>query len=199
MVIQIHLLTKKDIRKEYLEKRLNLPDDVIATLNRELLNQCQLLDYSAFRMAHIFLPITEKKEADTYALVHWAREAYPKLQWALSRSDMRNATMEHFLWKPETVLVRNAYGIPEPAGGIPLLSSEMDLVFVPMLAFDRNGQRVGYGKGMYDRFLKECLPTVTTIGLSLFGPVDAIADVNANDVPLQMVITPQTIYDFKKS
>lgn len=193
------MLTKKDIRKQYLEKRLNLPDDVIATLNRELLDQCRQLDLSAFRMAHIFLPITEKKEADTFALVHWAREAYPQLRWALSRSDMRNATMEHFLWTPETVLVRNAYGIPEPVSGIPLLSSEMDLVFVPMLAFDKKGQRVGYGKGMYDRFLKECLPTVTTIGLSLFGPVEAIADVNENDVPLHMVVTPQTIYDFKKS
>ena len=193
------MLTKKDIRKEYLEKRLNLPDDVIATLNRELIDQCRQLDYSAFRMAHIFLPITEKKEADTHSLVDWAREVYPALQWALSRSDVRNATMEHFLWKPETVLVRNSYGIPEPAAGLPLMPQEMDLIFVPMLAFDKRGHRVGYGKGMYDRFLKECLPTATTIGLSLFGPVDAIADVNENDVPLHMVVTPQTIYDFKKS
>lgn len=193
------MLTKKDIRKEYLEKRLNLPDNVIATLNRELLDQCRRLDYSAFRMAHIFLPITEKKEADTHALVDWARETYPALQWALSKSDMRSAEMEHFLWKPDTVLVRNAYGIPEPDGGLPLMPAEMDLVFVPMLAFDKKGHRVGYGKGMYDRFLKQCLPTVTTIGLSLFEPVDAIADVNENDVPLHMVVTPQTIYDFKKS
>lgn len=193
------MVTKKDIRKEYLEKRLNLPDDVIATLNRELLDQCRRLDYSAFRMAHIFLPITEKKEADTHALVDWARKTYPALQWAVSRSDMRNASMEHFLWEPDTVLVRNAYGIPEPTGGISLLPQEMDLVFVPMLAFDKRGQRVGYGKGMYDRFLKECSPTVTTIGLSLFEPVEAIADVDEKDVPLHMVVTPQTIYDFKKS
>jgi len=193
------LLTKKDIRKEYLEKRLNLPDDVIATLNRALLNQCRQLDYSTFRMAHIFLPITEKKEADTHALVDWAREAHPALQWVISRSDMRHATMEHFLWKPDTVLVKNTYGIPEPAGGQTIQPAELDLVFVPMLAFDKNGQRVGYGKGMYDRFLKQCQPTVTTIGLSLFEPVDAIADADEHDVPLHMVVTPQTIYYFKKS
>ncbi|QHS58994.1 5-formyltetrahydrofolate cyclo-ligase [Chitinophaga agri] len=193
------MLTKKDIRKEYLEKRLNLPDDVIATLNRELLEQCKRLDYSAFRMAHIFLPITEKKEADTHALVDWARDAYPALQWVLSRSDMRNASMEHFLWQPDTVLVKNAYGIPEPAGGITLSPAEMDLVFVPMLAFDKKGQRVGYGKGMYDRFLQQCSPAVTTIGLSLFAPVEEIADAGAYDVPLDMVVTPQTIYYFKKS
>lgn len=193
------MLTKKDIRKEYLEKRLNLPDDVIATLNRDLLDQCRQLDFSAFRMAHIFLPITDKKEADTHALVEWARTAYPALQWALSRSDMKTREMDHFLWTPDTVLVKNAYGIPEPAGGLPLMPAEMDLVFVPMLAFDKKGHRVGYGKGMYDRFLKQCRPAVTTIGLSLFEPVNAIADVNENDVPLQIVVTPQTIYDFKKS
>jgi 5-formyltetrahydrofolate cyclo-ligase len=192
------LLTKKDIRKEYLEKRLNLPDDVIATLNRELLDQCRRLDYSAFKMAHIFLPITEKREVDTHALVNWAREVYPSLEWVLSRSDMRHASMEHFLWKRDTVLVKNAYGIPEPAGGTMVQPADMDLVFVPMLAFDMQGQRVGYGKGMYDRFLKQCSPTVTTVGLSLFEPVTAITDMGENDVPLHLVVTPQTIYDFKK-
>ncbi|MVT08063.1 5-formyltetrahydrofolate cyclo-ligase [Chitinophaga tropicalis] len=193
------MLTKKDIRKEYLEKRLNLPDNVITTLNRQLLEQCRQLDYSTFRLAHIFLPITEKKEADTHALVNWARTAYPSLQWALSRSDMHNGDMEHYLWEPNTVLMKNGYGIPEPAGGKQVMPAEMDLVFVPLLAFDLQGHRVGYGKGMYDRFLKQCRPGVTTIGLSLFDPVTAIEDTGHLDVPLRIAITPHSIYYFKKS
>jgi 5-formyltetrahydrofolate cyclo-ligase len=193
------LLTKKDIRKEYLEKRLNLSDDTLALLNRQLLEQCRLLDYSTFSLAHIFLPISDKKEADTYALAKWARTAYPSIQWVLSRSDMRSAEMEHFLWTPQTILVKNAYGIPEPAGGTKVATADINLVFVPLLAFDTTGHRVGYGKGMYDRFLQQCSPDVTTIGLSLFGPVEAITDMNGKDVPLDMVVTPQTIYYFKKS
>jgi 5-formyltetrahydrofolate cyclo-ligase len=51
---------------------------------------------------------------------------------------------------------------------------------------------------MYDRFLKECRPDATTIGLSLFDPVDSITDTDTLDVPLDMVITPGLIYQFKK-
>lgn len=193
------MLTKKDIRKEYLEKRLNLPDDAITLLNRQLLEQCRQLDYSTFRLAHIFLPIAEKKEADTHALVNWARKAYPALKWTLSRSDMHNSEMEHFLWEADTELVKNRYGIPEPVGGKMVQPADMDLVFVPLLAFDLQGQRVGYGKGMYDRFLKQCPPDVTTIGLSLFDPVIAIEDTSHLDVPLRIAVTPHSIYYFKKS
>jgi 5-formyltetrahydrofolate cyclo-ligase len=193
------MFTKKDIRKLYLEKRLNLPAETMAVLNGQLLAQCCAIDYSPYQMGHIFLPISGKREADTFAFVAWARQAYPGLQWAISRSDLKTAAMEHFLWEPDAVLVKNAYGIPEPMGGIPVLPAEIDLVFVPLLAFDQAGHRVGYGKGMYDRFLQQCRPDAMRIGLSLFEPVDAITDTDAWDVPLNKVITPEAIYQFKLS
>lgn len=193
------MLTKKDIRKEYLEKRLNLPDDVTTTLNRQLLAQSRQLDYSPYRLAHIFLPITEKKEVDTHALADWARIVYPSLQWVLSKSDMKTGLMQHFLWEEDTVLVKNRFGIPEPENGALVSPTDIDLVFVPMLAFDKTGHRVGYGKGMYDRFLSDCRPDTTTIGLSLFEPVDKITDTDTLDVPLHIVVTPEVIYHFQKS
>jgi 5-formyltetrahydrofolate cyclo-ligase len=193
------LLTKKDIRKEYLEKRLNLPDEVTTTLNRQLLAQSRQLDYSPYRLAHIFLPITEKKEVDTHALVDWARIVYPSLQWVLSKSDMKTGLMQHFLWEEDTVLVKNRYGIPEPENGALVSPTDIDLVFVPMLAFDKTGHRVGYGKGMYDRFLADCQPQTRTIGLSLFDPVEKITDTDTLDVPLHIVVTPEVIYHFQKS
>ncbi|SFE91963.1 5-formyltetrahydrofolate cyclo-ligase [Chitinophaga sp. CF118] len=193
------MLTKKDIRKEYLEKRLNLPDAVTTTLNGQLLEQFRQLDYSSLRLAHIFLPITEKKEVNTHALVHWAREAWPALKWVLPKSDLKTGQMQHFLWEPQTILEKNKYGIPEPENGTLVEPSAIDLVFVPLLAFDKTGHRVGYGKGMYDRFLSECRPDAITIGLSLFDPVDKITDTDALDVPLKMVITPDAIYHFSKS
>jgi 5-formyltetrahydrofolate cyclo-ligase len=193
------LLTKKDIRKQYLEKRLNLPDDVSAILNRQLLEQCRQLDYSQYTQAHIFLPITNKKEVNTPAIVNWARTAWPNLRWVLSKSDMKTGLMTHFQWEDNTILVKNQYGIPEPENGLHIPPEAIDLVFVPLLAFDKSGQRVGYGKGMYDRFLKGCRPDTTTIGLSLFDPVDAISDTDAFDVPLDKVVTPTGIYHFSKS
>ncbi|MNY75556.1 5-formyltetrahydrofolate cyclo-ligase family protein [compost metagenome] len=63
-----------------------------------------------------------------------------------------------------------------------------------MLAFDRNGYRVGYGKGFYDRFLQKI--NTRKIGLSMFEPVDCITDVNEHDVKMDLCITPDRIYFF---
>jgi 5-formyltetrahydrofolate cyclo-ligase len=107
--------------------------------------------------------------------------------------------MQHFLWEPQTTLIKNKYGIPEPENGMLISPADIDLVFVPLLAFDKTGQRVGYGKGMYDRFLSECRPETITIGLSMFEPVEKITDTDSLDVPLHKVITPATVYHFQKS
>lgn len=191
------MTTKKDIRKHFLEQRLNMDDDTASALNEHLLANCRQLDYSRHHIAHVFLPISEKKEVDTWPLVKWLREQYPQLEWVLSRSDMKTGDMTHLLWKTNTILVKNKFGIPEPVEGIEVQPERIDLVFVPLLAFDLEGQRVGYGKGMYDRFLQQCAPGVRTIGLSLFEPVPKINDVDAWDVPLQTVVTPERIYQFK--
>jgi len=193
------LLTKKDIRREFLEKRLNTPTEHITTLNAQLLAQCRLLDFSPYKLAHIFLPIREKKEVDTLALVNQTRATFPDLQWVISRSNMADSTMLHYLWDQNTVLEKNNYGIPEPTGGTLIAPADLDIVFVPLLAFDTAGHRVGYGKGMYDRFLEQCRPGIITIGLSLFEPITGIADIGPWDVPLSIVVTPGTIYHFTKS
>ncbi|MBS0031931.1 5-formyltetrahydrofolate cyclo-ligase [Chitinophaga sp. 22321] len=191
------MTTKKDIRKHFLEKRLNLDDATSLTLNERLLANCRQLDYGRFRLAHIFLPISEKKEVDTWPLVKWMREQQPQIAWVLSRSDMKTGEMTHHLWKTNTILVKNKFGIPEPDQGEIVQPEDIDLVFVPLLAFDRDGQRIGYGKGMYDRFLQQCSPQVRTIGLSLFEPVQKIEDTDPWDIPLQTVVTPDHIYQFK--
>jgi 5-formyltetrahydrofolate cyclo-ligase len=192
------LYTKTNIRKQFLERRLNLPEEEAEDLNRRLLHNCRQLDLSGMHWVHTFLPIAEKKEVNTWPIVEWLKEAYPSLQLVLARALLSTGEMEHFLWERHTVLIKSKYGIPEPAGGTLIAPEALDLVFVPLLAFDKTGQRIGYGKGMYDRFLKECRLGVRTIGLSLFEPVDVITDTDPHDVPLQTVVTPDTIYHFSK-
>ncbi len=85
--------------------------------------------------------------------------------------------MQHFVWDEDTTLIENALGIPEPDNGVQVLPGQIDVVFVPLLAFDSAGHRVGYGKGMYDGFLRKCKPDVLAIGLSMFQPLpERIAD-----------------------
>jgi 5-formyltetrahydrofolate cyclo-ligase len=70
-------------------------------------------------------------------------------------------------------------------------------VLVPLLIFDRQGHRVGYGKGFYDRFLRRCGPETRRIGISLFDGIDKISDVHSSDETLHQCITPEAIITFK--
>jgi 5-formyltetrahydrofolate cyclo-ligase len=72
---------------------------------------------------------------------------------------------------------------------------QIDLVLVPMLAFDKSGNRIGYGKGFYDRFLGKCLPDTQKIGLSYFDPVDKI-EVESTDIAMNAVVTPESVWEF---
>ena len=89
------------------------------------------------------------------------------------------------------------WGIPEPVGGTIVKPTDFDIVLIPLLAFDKNGQRVGYGKGFYDRYLLNCRPDCLKIGISLFDPVDLIEEVESHDIPLDIAICPAKLYDFR--
>lgn len=144
---------------------------------------------------HLFLPIEKQHEIDTSFLLTVLQGKDKEV--IISRSDFSNGSMKHFLLTDSTVMKTNSYGIPEPQSGIEIAPTAIEVVFVPLLAYDHLGNRVGYGKGFYDRFLKECHPETLKIGLSFFPPEEKINDVNQDDIPLDMCITPQRIYDFR--
>ncbi|RAJ06842.1 5-formyltetrahydrofolate cyclo-ligase [Chitinophaga skermanii] len=191
-------LTKKDIRKTYIEQRKSLTDDEWAMLNMELLVQCSNFDWSNIEFLHIFLPILAKKEVDTFLVAIWIREHYPHIKLVTSQSNFETNEMRHILWHDECPLEENAYGIPEPTAGEEVNPLSLDMVLVPMVAFDLQGHRVGYGKGMYDKFLAQCKPGAKKVGLALFPPVsNHISDIHDGDMALDAVITPAEIYYFK--
>ena len=87
------------------------------------------------------------------------------------------------------------YGIPEPEDGIEVPVTSIDVVFVPLLVFDQKGNRIGYGKGFYDRFLQQCKAGTIFIGLSFFEVEEEIPN-DAFDVALHYCVTPQKIHTF---
>lgn len=90
----------------------------------------------------------------------------------------------------------NMFGIVEPDGNEVVEPEDIDMIIIPMLAFDRMGNRVGYGKGFYDRFLHRCKADCLKVGLSYFEPVEEISDVHAGDVRLDLCITPERVYQW---
>jgi 5-formyltetrahydrofolate cyclo-ligase len=118
------------------------------------------------------------------------------LQVAFPKIVPETNEMIAFLTNDDTAFVENQYGIAEPVDAEELEATEIDIMFVPLLAFDEKGYRVGYGKGYYDRYLQKCREDVITIGFSYFDAVDNIEDTDQFDVPLNYCITPGKLYEF---
>ncbi len=108
----------------------------------------------------------------------------------------QTGTMSCVVVNDFTQFATNKYGIAEPVDGLDMFADEIDLVLVPLLAFDKRGHRVGYGKGYYDRFLKTCRKDTVKIGFSYFDPVDKITDTDSRDIRLNHCITPHAVYTF---
>jgi 5-formyltetrahydrofolate cyclo-ligase len=181
---------KQEIRQLYIAKRNALSEAEYDDLNHALLQQFQTLDLQGVTCIHLFLPIYKRKEPDTFLIRDWLRTKHPHIKRVFPKADFADNTMQHFADDADLQLATNAFGIPEPLTGNTVNPTEIDLVLMPLLAFDRRGYRVGYGKGFYDRFLAQCRPDAQLVGLSFFEPVEEIDDVNDFDRPMRMCITP---------
>ncbi len=96
--------------------------------------------------------------------------------------------MHHFHYTEQTMLEINSIGIPEPTAAKPADLSKVDLVLMPLLAADRNMNRIGYGGGFYDRLLKHT--DAKKVGLSLAPFCDQIQWVDPWDAPMDHVLIP---------
>src|SRR5690606_33484872 len=97
---------------------------------------------------------------------------------------------------PEVEWAKGKFNFPAPKEFHLVDSKEIDVVFLPMLICDKAGNRVGYGGGFYDRFLKGCRQDAIKIGLNFFSPIDEISDVFESDVPLDYCVTGDEIVSF---
>lgn len=185
---------KKELRLKYKALRAELSHEDIEERSLAIANQVVRMDIWDKLYYHTFLPISELKEVDTEFLLQVLAGRDKEI--VVSKSDFETRKMTHFLLTDNTRFQKNEYNIPEPVDGIEVPAYKIDVVFVPLLAFDKKGHRVGYGKGFYDLFLSGCKKDVLKIGLSFFEAEEEITDVFENDVRLDFCVTPNTIYKF---
>lgn len=189
------MVTKQTLRSVYLEKRKLLAHQEYGARNEKLC--AQLISTFADRLTgrvHIFLPIESQREVDTWPVIRWLWER--QIPVVTSRTLIKENRLQHLPLTPHTELKQSKWGIWEPTGGENIDPQSIDVVLVPLIAFDRAGQRIGYGKGFYDKFLAECRPDVVKIGLSLAPPLDQIEYTEHFDIPLDACITPLRVYTF---
>lgn len=189
-------MTKKELRNIYKHKRTLLGEAETDKMQDLVMIQFQQLPLPFLHYMHTYLPMDIQKEVDTYPVMEFLKFSNPGLNIVVPKTDPEDNSMTHYLYDEHTVLVKNRYHIMEPAGGNQVASSNIDLVLVPLLAFDERGNRVGYGKGFYDRFLAQCRKDVIKVGLSFFEAEPLIEDTDEFDIPLTYCVTPQKVYEF---
>jgi|SRR5690554_1241025 len=188
------MIDKPTLRKKYRTLRESLSEDAIDEMSLQIANQALKLGVWNKTYYHLFLSIKNKKEIDTRYLMHILQGKDKSI--VVSRVDFSSNEMKHFLLQENTALKISKYGIPEPVSGIEISPETLDVVFVPLLAFDQTGNRIGYGKGFYDRFLHKCNSDAVFIGVSFFEPEVEIPH-EPTDIPLHYCITPEKTFDFR--
>jgi 5-formyltetrahydrofolate cyclo-ligase len=189
-------MLKKDLRLKYSRLRKDLTAQSLLNSSLTIANKILELPIWGGEFYHIFLAIAEKKEIDTSFLLSVLHGKDKNI--VLPKVSSANE-LKHYLLTDTTKLVASKWGIPEPIAGIEILEEKIDVVFVPLLAFDQKGNRLGYGKGYYDNFLGKCKTSVIKVGLSLFEAEEEISDINENDIPLDYCVTPNRTYSFSNT
>ena len=189
-------MTKNQLRTIYKEKRKEISSKDIEKFNDLILINFQKINLHFIKCIHTYLSSLKLREPDTSKMIQYLQFKNPGLKVVVPKIDIHSGKMHHFHFDETAELINNAYGIDEPDSGNKVAEQEIDLALVPLLAFDRNGFRVGYGKGYYDKFLSKCRKDTIKIGLSFFEPVDEIEDINQFDISLNYCITPQQLFIF---
>tara|TARA_Y100000815_G_scaffold262398_1_gene275693 strand:- start:508 stop:1071 length:564 start_codon:yes stop_codon:yes gene_type:complete len=187
-------LKKPDLRQKYKALRQALSNDQIEDFSLAIANQLLKLDIWNYSFYHLFLTIEEQKEVNTEYILNILAGKDKNI--VISKSNFRDYSMTHYLLTDGTKIIKSDYNIPEPVDGIEIKSSQLDVVFIPLLTFDKEGHRIGYGKGFYDRFLANCQPETLKIGLSFFEVEEGIFETSDNDVKLDYCVTPNQALHF---
>jgi 5-formyltetrahydrofolate cyclo-ligase len=189
-------MIKTDLRTAYLEKRKMLNEGTLAQLNLQLYNLFfTSVDLSFAKVLHTYLPLSKNNEPDTWMIIDRVRREFPQIRISIPRVK-DNGELENLYFEGLHQLHTTSWGIQEPKLGVITPTEKIDVVIVPLVAFDSTGHRVGYGKGFYDKFLMNCRIDCIKVGLSFFPPVDRITDVHDGDMKLTACIEPSFAHYF---
>lgn len=187
-------MKKTDIRSKYKLMRASLSLNDRVGCIEEIDKKFKTLFLKDIKLVHHYLAVSEQFEISIDGAIRHLRSIFPGITQAvpvMKKDDMIAVKYE------DRMQVRiNEWGIREPIEEFIISEIEVDCILTPLLAFDKHGNRVGYGKGCYDRFLAKCRSDAIKIGFSFFPPLERIEDTDNFDIPLNYCITPEHIYEF---
>lgn len=186
--------TKSELRNNYRAKRKRFSPEERSALSLSIAKQVihYLEDHSHIRHIHIFLPIAKLNEINTYPLIEELLQK--NLTLYTSATDFSTQEMATIKLLAPLDTMEDEFGIPVPISREEADVDNIQMVLIPLLAYDLEGNRLGYGMGFYDRFL-ESLPPVVKAGVSFFPPEKAIPS-EIHDIKLDICFTASEVYLF---
>lgn len=172
-----------------------------AKIQRATLDEAQISDYSRRIRDNLIPLLGERDPVLVYASKYPEVDTIPLIEWLLKEQktvvvpiiQQEDCSLRLSCLSDPAVLVPSTFQVPEPIGHeVPADPSKIQVVIVPMLAFDATGNRLGYGAGYYDRFLAKH-PDLLTIGLAFSCQEAASLPAEENDIRMKWIVTEERI------
>ena len=195
------LMNKSQLRQQALLQRQALTTEEIKTLGGKAIEKLiAQITWKDLSIVHVYLACPRRKEIDTWPLLTYLWAAHPHIITLTNRlvSTTLKPHMECHVIHQNTLLTPNAFGILEPLAETPTLDpARIDLMIIPLLACDLQGNRLGYGKGYYDQLLSRCAPHLQRIGINYVAPWQESIPHEDHDIRIQRLVTPFKAYAYE--
>ncbi len=183
-------MNKDTLREAMRAKRRSLSPDFIKNASARIKDN--VLGLECIKNAHLVMVyLSAFKEPDTFSLISALFDAGKEICVPITNIDTFTITPSRLMLLDK--LTKGAYGIYEPKEKISVPVSQIDIAFIPGIAFTSSGDRLGFGKGYYDRFLEDFKGVKIGIGYD-FQITDKILT-DKHDIKMDMIVTEKRIYN----
>lgn len=176
-------MNKKQIREKIRSVRKNIPKEVISEKSRKII--CALEELDEFRKASTIMPyLSLDIEVDT---IEFIKKELKEQKRTMVVPFVKEDNIQVSRLSDFNDLSNGKFGVLEPIKKEEF-KGKIDMILVPGIAFDQNGSRIGFGKGFYDRFLKNHKRALK-IGLAFEEQIVDNIPIEEHDMPVDIILT----------
>lgn len=178
---------KKALRARLLDIRMDMNAETWSRRSKQIVDELkQLPEFLKAERIHCYVSMNQRHEIETHSLIQELLNENKKV--IVPVTNFEEGTLQHIPLESWNELNENKWGILEPKSSTPY-QGEFDVILVPLLAADKKFNRLGYGKGFYDRFLSST--NATKIGLLFHEYLMNQIPVDDHDEKLDILITDE--------